>query len=198
MCGGFKFSKNALIALNILYILVGFILIGVATYGKAANLVTSLPIIGGIVACGIFLLVIAIMGLIGAVKHHQVLLFFYMVVLFILFVIQFAIACACLAVNSDTQKTLAVAGWNSADNATKTDVQNAFNCCGFHNTTDSGTECADKCPTCLTCESALENMINYGFRVSGGIGLFFSFTELVGFSVAYRFRHMAAGMNEVQ
>lgn len=54
----------------------GFILIGVATYGKAANLVTSLPIIGGIVACGIFLLVIAIMGLIGAVKHHQVLLFF--------------------------------------------------------------------------------------------------------------------------
>ncbi|XP_057373511.1 tetraspanin-31-like [Daphnia carinata] len=197
MCGGFKFSKNALITLNILYILVGFILIGVATYGKAANLVTSLPIIGGIVACGIFLLVIAIMGLIGAVKHHQVLLFFYMVVLFILFVIQFAIACACLAVNSETQKTLAEAGWNTADNVTHGDVENAFQCCGFHNTTDSPT-CVTKCPTCPTCEEQLETMINYGFRVSGGIGLFFSFTELLGFSVAYRFRHMAAGMNEVQ
>ncbi|KAI9556854.1 hypothetical protein GHT06_016646 [Daphnia sinensis] len=197
MCGGFKFSKNALIALNILYILVGFILIGVATYGKAANLVTSLPIIGGIVACGIFLLVIAIMGLIGAVKHHQVLLFFYMVVLFILFVIQFAIACACLAVNSETQKALAEAGWNGADNATRDDVEKAFHCCGFHNATESST-CSNNCPSCPTCEEKLETMINYGFRVSGGIGLFFSFTELLGFSVAYRFRHMAAGMNEVQ
>lgn len=198
MCGGFKFSKNALIALNILYILVGFILIGVATYGKAANLVTSLPIIGGIVACGIFLLVIAIMGLIGAVKHHQVLLFFYMVVLFILFVIQFAIACACLAVNSDTQKTLAAAGWDNADNATREDVQNAFQCCGFRNITEDES-CTQKCPLCnIPCESKLETMINYGFRVSGGIGLFFSFTELVGFSVAYRFRHMAAGINEMQ
>jgi len=56
--------------------LVGFILIGVATYAKAASVVTSLPIIGGIVACGVFLLIISIMGLIGAVKHHQVLLFF--------------------------------------------------------------------------------------------------------------------------
>lgn len=197
MCGGFKFSKNALIALNILYILVGFILIGVATYGKAANLVTSLPIIGGIVACGIFLLVIAIMGLIGAVKHHQVLLFFYMVVLFILFVVQFAIACACLAVNSETQKKLAEVGWDSADNATRDDVEKAFHCCGFRNATESAT-CSTNCPTCPTCEDQLETMINYGFRVSGGIGLFFSFTELLGFSVAYRFRHMAAGMNEVQ
>jgi tetraspanin-13/31 len=76
------------------------------------------------------------------------------------------------------QNTLAVAGWNSADNATKADVENNFKCCGFHNTTDSGTGCAEKFSDRPTCESALENMINYGFRVSGGIGLFFSFTEV--------------------
>jgi tetraspanin-13/31 len=76
------------------------------------------------------------------------------------------------------QNTLAVAGWNSADNATKADVEKNFKCCGFHNTTDSGTGCAEEFRDRPTCESALENMINYGFRVSGGIGLFFSFTEV--------------------
>ena len=33
---------------------------------------TSLPIVGGITACGIFLLMISVIGLIGAVRHHQV------------------------------------------------------------------------------------------------------------------------------
>lgn len=55
---------------------VAFILIGVAVYGKASALVTNLPIIGGILACGVILILISILGLIGAVKHHQVLLFF--------------------------------------------------------------------------------------------------------------------------
>lgn len=199
MCGGFQFSKNALVALNILYILVGFILIGVATYGKTTSLVTSLPIIGGIVACGVFLLMISIMGLIGAVKHHQVLLFFYMVVLFLLFIIQFSIACACLAVDQDTQINLAEEGWKHSNNQTKMEVQNVFQCCGFKNATADGLPCPTSCsiPQCPTCMEKLEKVINQGFRASGGIGLFFSFTEILGFSVAYRFRNMANGMNEV-
>ena len=52
--------------------MVSFILIGVATYGKTSNEVKSLPIIGGIAACGVFLLAVSIVGLIGAVRHHQV------------------------------------------------------------------------------------------------------------------------------
>lgn len=55
---------------------VGFLLMGVAVYGRAASIVTNLPIIGGILACGVFLILISILGLAGAVKHHQVMLFF--------------------------------------------------------------------------------------------------------------------------
>jgi hypothetical protein len=36
---------------------------------------TNRGTIGGIIFCGVFLLVIAILGLIGTFKHHQVLLF---------------------------------------------------------------------------------------------------------------------------
>jgi hypothetical protein len=60
----------------VIFQLVAFILIGVAVYGRASAIVTNLPIIGGILACGVFLILISILGLIGAIKHHQVLLFF--------------------------------------------------------------------------------------------------------------------------
>ena len=44
--------------------------------GKVSGIVTSLPIIGGITACGIFLLIVSIIGLIGAMRHHQVVYIF--------------------------------------------------------------------------------------------------------------------------
>uniref|UniRef100_A0A2K5Q4X1 Tetraspanin 31 n=3 Tax=Platyrrhini TaxID=9479 RepID=A0A2K5Q4X1_CEBIM len=76
VCGGFACSKNALCALNVVYMLVGLLLIGVAAWGKGLGLVSSIHIIGGVMAVGVFLLLIAVAGLVGAVNHHQVLLFF--------------------------------------------------------------------------------------------------------------------------
>lgn len=54
----------------------GLLLIGVAAWGKGFDIVSSIRIIGGVLAVGIFLLLIAVVGLVGAVHHHQVLLFF--------------------------------------------------------------------------------------------------------------------------
>ncbi|XP_012221523.1 tetraspanin-31-B isoform X2 [Linepithema humile] len=204
MCGGFTCSKNALTALNILYIVVAFILIGVAVYGRASALVTNLPIIGGILACGVILFLISILGLIGAVKHHQVLLFFYMLILFLLFLIQFSIACACLAVNTKQQEQLAEEGWTRVELDLKTKVENTFNCCGFNNTNDANLACKDptkvccpttdvnlmsNCPPCPTCMHKLQSTIDYAFKLCGSIGLFFSFTEFVGVWLTVRYRN---------
>ena len=70
--------------------------------------ITSLPIVGGITASGVFLLFISVVGLIGAMKHHQVMLFFYMVVLFFIFIIQFSCSCAALTMadNSHDQHVI--------------------------------------------------------------------------------------------
>ncbi|KAG5346094.1 TSN31 protein, partial [Acromyrmex charruanus] len=200
MCGGFTCSKNALTALNILYIVVAFILIGVAVYGRASALVTNLPIIGGILACGVILFLISILGLIGAVKHHQVLLFFYMLILFLLFLIQFSIACACLAVNTKQQEQLAEQGWRRVGPDLRAKVQTTFNCCGFNSTTDnSGGPCDEVnkicCPssdppcTCPPCMHKLQSTIDYAFKLCGSIGLFFSFTEFVGVWLTVRYRN---------
>ncbi|KAK7092992.1 tetraspanin-13-like isoform X1 [Littorina saxatilis] len=214
--GGFSCSKNALIVLNVIYILVSFILIGVAAYGRVVAVVTSLTLVGSLIACGVFLFIISLIGLIGAAKHNQVLLFFYMIILFLLFLLQFALACACLAVNADQKDALAEQGWRLASNDTRRDVQHQFNCCGFqdpellynetmgHPPCITVAPCCDKnpeaqccrvesngtgpCP-CDTCLAKMRPVIYSAFSATGGVGLFFSLTEIIGVWLAMRYRN---------
>ncbi|XP_059046454.1 tetraspanin-13 isoform X2 [Achroia grisella] len=207
MCGGFTCSKNALIALNVLYVVVASILISVAVYGQASSVGGNLPIVGGILACGVFLILISLLGLAGAVKHHQVMLFFYMVILFLLFLVQFSVACACLAVNSDQQETIAQQGWKKVNKDVKEQVQERFQCCGFQssiqpvNSTDDNPSCElvhkiccnnmHNVPNCK-CEPCMEKLketIDNAFKLCGGIGLFFSFTEFLGVWLTVRYRN---------
>ncbi|MCL4145698.1 UNVERIFIED_CONTAM: hypothetical protein GTU68_004714, partial [Idotea baltica] len=87
---------------------VAITLISVAAYAKLASIVSSTSLVSVIIACGVFLLLISIVGIIAASKHHQVLLFFYMIILFLIFIIQFSVACACLAINESQQNAIAM------------------------------------------------------------------------------------------
>ncbi|KAG8004976.1 Tetraspanin-31 [Nibea albiflora] len=75
-CAGFTCSKHSLCVLNILYVMVSLLMIGIAAWGKWFGLVSSFQVVGGIIGVGVFLFFVALAGLIGAMKHHQVLLFF--------------------------------------------------------------------------------------------------------------------------
>lgn len=168
---------------------VGSLLIGCAVYG---NRYSDLPILPSVIACGIVLISLSILGLYGAFKHHQVSLFFYMIILFCLFIVQFAIACSCLAVNKQQQEIFAEQGWNTISDDLKSEVQTTFTCCGFNSTAtntndhppcDAVTKIC--CPigsplncSCSPCLPKLKDTIDSAFRVSGSIGLFFSFTEV--------------------
>ncbi|KAG5318176.1 TS31B protein, partial [Acromyrmex heyeri] len=123
-----------------------------------------------------------------------------MLILFLLFLIQFSIACACLAVNTKQQEQLAEQGWRRVGPDLRAKVQTTFNCCGFNSTTDnSGGPCDEKicCPssdppmpcTCPPCMHKLQSTIDYAFKLCGSIGLFFSFTEFVGVWLTVRYRN---------
>ncbi|XP_001357951.3 tetraspanin-31-A isoform X1 [Drosophila miranda] len=211
MCGGFTCSKNALIALNILYVMIGFLLIGVGVYARAASIVTNLPIVGGILACGVILICISMLGLAGAVKHHQVMLFFYMIILFMLFLIQFSIASSCLAVNSEQQQQFAEQGWMTVPPELRQQVQESLHCCGFNATSSINLPTSPLAPTdepscelvnrkcceqsndvdchCPACGPMLEDKIDYAFKLCGGLGIFFSFTEVLAVFLARRYRN---------
>ena len=74
--------------------------------GKVSGIITSLPIIGGITFSGVFLLFVSVLGIIGAMKQHQVMLFIYMIILFFIFIIQFSCSCAALSVSEADQRTI--------------------------------------------------------------------------------------------
>ncbi|TSL61196.1 Tetraspanin-31 [Bagarius yarrelli] len=194
VCGGFTCSKNALCALNVVYMLVGLLLIGVAAWGKGFGIVSSIHIIGGVIAVGFFLLLIAIVGLIGALHHHQ-----YMVILFIVFLFQFGVSCSCLAVNQDQQEKLLNSTWSFMSNPTKIDLENKLDCCGLFNNTvnrhsfeTDASLCKASClntHSCKTCGFKMLQHASEALKILGGVGLFFSFTEILGVWLAMRYRN---------
>ena len=258
-----SFNKKALIGINIAYVLVAFILIGVATYGKNSDQMTSLPIVGGIMACGIFLLLVAVLGVLATFKQSQLMLFCYMIILLVIFVLQFSISCACLGVDKEREQRLAKKAWDLSNYSPFDAIHDAekhFECCGYDDddqrrnpinirnessewwdeikwciseidsckvnevttvvpptetvpptptvpptTTGSSvpTATTEVAPTkvslksrnleewkltCPTCESALDEKIDDAFNASGGLGLFFAFTELFAIILAYIYR----------
>ncbi|XP_056113997.1 tetraspanin-31 [Rhinichthys klamathensis goyatoka] len=199
VCGGFTCSKNALCSLNVVYMLVGLLLIVVAAWGKGFGIVSSIHIIGGVIAVGFFLLLISIVGLIGAVHHHQVMLFFYMVILFIVFLFQFGVSCSCLAMNQGQQEKLLTSSWRIMSNDTRISLEKKLDCCGLFNNTHPQTDfvsdlnlCESLCvgkKSCLTCGEKMLQHSSEALKILGGVGLFFSFTEILGVWLAMRYRN---------
>uniref|UniRef100_A0A8C7V3C0 Tetraspanin 31 n=1 Tax=Oncorhynchus mykiss TaxID=8022 RepID=A0A8C7V3C0_ONCMY len=168
--------------------LVGLLLIGVAAWGKGFGIVSSIHIIGGVIAVGVFLLLISIVGLIGALNHHQVMLFFYMVILFLVFLFQFGVSCSCLAINKGQQVKLLSATWALMSNDTRLGVENKLNCCGLLNNNQSKEQfnedvklCNAPCKhggECFNCGDLMLQHAAEALKILGAVGLFFSFTEV--------------------
>ncbi|NP_956575.1 tetraspanin-31 [Danio rerio] len=199
VCGGFTCSKNALCSLNVVYMLVGLLLIVVAAWGKGFGIVSSIHIIGGVIAVGFFLQLIAIVGLIGAVHHHQVMLFFYMVILFVVFLFQFGVSCSCLAMNQGQQEKLLESSWKIMSNDTRISLEKKLDCCGLFNSTNLQADimsdlhlCTSPCTQkkeCVTCGPKMLQYSSEALKILGGVGLFFSFTEILGVWLAMRYRN---------
>ncbi|NXQ00337.1 TSN13 protein, partial [Vidua macroura] len=160
--------------------LVSLLLIGIAAWGIGFGLISSFRVVGVVIAVGVFLFFIALVGLIGAVKHHQVLLFFYMIILLLVFIVQFSVSCACLALNEEQQSELL-----------EGDIERNLNCCGFRVFYPNETCAADCLRTlhCRPCAPIMEEYSGMVLRFVGGIGLFFSFTEILGVWLTYRYRN---------
>ncbi|XP_033611811.1 tetraspanin-13, partial [Fukomys damarensis] len=171
--------------------LVSLLLIGIAAWGIGFGLISSLRVVGVVIAVGIFLFLIALVGLIGAVKHHQVLLFFYMIILLLVFIVQFSVSCACLALNQEQQRQLLEVGWNNTASA-RNDIQRNLDCCGFRSFSPNDTclaSCVKDGHLCPPCAPIIGRYAGEVLRFVGGIGLFFSFTEILGVWLTYRYRN---------
>ncbi|WAR04259.1 TSN31-like protein [Mya arenaria] len=152
--------------------IVSFILIGVGAYAKAAAVIVSLSVVGVV----------------------------------------------CLAVNKNQQIDLMRKAWMTSSNYTKSSFQEQLDCCGFedpnlnssaplgHPTCSKLPCCSDSKDSCCTsdmtvtltatqcsCQPCLQKAneaITTAFGWSGSLGLIFSFTEILGVWLAFRYRHL--------
>ncbi|KRZ63055.1 Tetraspanin-31, partial [Trichinella nativa] len=196
MITGFFCLKNALIALNSFYLMLGCILISLGAYNNAAGIVPSLSVNGGVTTVGVFLLLVAILGIYGTVKHHQVALFFYMILLSFIFLIQIFVAVACLALNENSVHDAAKIGWTAASSETRCYAEKKLNCCGFESK-EADTECESwSCENKDPCWPIIRSALVEAMQSAGGVGLFFSFTEIAGIWFALRYRNMVNPMRD--
>ncbi|KAL6727534.1 hypothetical protein Aduo_009404 [Ancylostoma duodenale] len=189
---GYDFIQKALQSLNVFYVAIGILLICTSAYAKSASIVTSVSVLGGIIAAGVFLILVALLGMYGTRKQNQAALFFYMIILSCVFVIQFIVAIVCLGnVSEASLQELVTSGWAASDQAVKLDAQKAFGCCGLDFADMQKQDCR-KLPCWNQCEPCLPVIVsvtsNNLVRV-GLLGLFFSFSEVFGVWLAYQFRN---------
>lgn len=114
-----------------------------------------------------------------------------MIILLLVFIVQFSVSCACLALNQGQQSQLLEVGWNNTASA-RNDIQRNLNCCGFRNFNPNDT-CLASCfkdgHSCPPCAPIIGRYAGEVLRFVGGIGLFFSFTEILGVWLTYRYRN---------
>jgi len=165
------------------------------------------------------LLLISFLGIFAAIKHHQVLLFFYIVILFLLFIIQFCVSIACLSVTEHQVNTAINEQWLIEQNKSSystilKNAESSFQCCGWdldsvvnstenaqtnYNSCLSNNDCISPTAnsttvspihnTCSYCKDVIPAVSSSVLEATGGIGLFFSFTEMLGVWLAVRFRN---------
>ncbi|KAG8452561.1 hypothetical protein GDO86_004374 [Hymenochirus boettgeri] len=129
-------------------------------------------------------------------------LFIYMVVLILVFIFQFIVSCSCLAMNRSQQEQFLNATWSRMSDDTRLNLETTLECCGFLNTTDAREQfktdvarCSKKLncslypQKCLSCGEKMLTHADEALKILGGVGLFFSFTEILGVWLAFRYRN---------
>ncbi|XP_029362329.1 tetraspanin-31 isoform X2 [Echeneis naucrates] len=106
---------------------------------------------------------------------------------------------ALCSLNVVYMEALLNSAWNILLNDTKIDLESQLNCCGLLNVTTKRTEFeqdVQNCPAickkesvCFSCGDKMLNHATEALKILGGVGLFFSFTEILGVWLAVRYRN---------
>ncbi|XP_023563050.1 tetraspanin-31 isoform X2 [Octodon degus] len=111
-------------------------------------------------------------------------------------VYMFGISCSCLAINRSKQTDIINTSWGVMSNKTRHELERSFDCCGLFNLTTQYQDdvscnalCKNRSSTCQMCGEKFLKHSDEALKISGGVGLFFSFTEILGVWLAMRFRN---------
>jgi len=191
------FWRRLLIIFNLFYILLAFIFLFFAIYSRVNSLIIDLHLFVGLIILSLYLIFLSIFGIIAVVKHHQVFLFFYIILLSILFLFQFILACTYLAIRGEKKYDLLKNNYQKSIDP----IQIKYICCGFDNsTTFNRSETCKNLPCCQSpnqcCETApmcyplLSHELDKNLKIIGSIMLIFTLTQIIAIYMTLKFRNI--------
>jgi len=145
-CG--KFLRYLVIFINLFFIIIGFILLVYGAYvannSTTATSFTGTSWAGFVVALGIFVMLIGIIGLVGAKWQNRVILVFYFIVIILLFILTLSCGAWILSLEGK-ESSLVTTAWNAAPSSLRKTAQTQYFCCGLNGVND--TTAVLPCPT---------------------------------------------------
>ena len=108
---------------NAIFQVLEIVIIIVAAIARVGSYVTNIPLLGGVLACGIILLLGAILGIVGTARLSYIALRVYIPLLLCLVIVQFAVSVSALAMKSNEMDSLLAKGWCSLDVVAKNKIQ---------------------------------------------------------------------------
>lgn len=195
----FRFYRRILILFNVFYFLLALTFLFLALFTRFRSSIIDLHLLIGLIVISTYLIILSSFGLFAVLKHHQVFLFFYIILLSILFLFQFTLACTYLFMRSEKKSELIKSNYDQNRDL----IQNKYQCCTYDNQTASSDErraicgklsccstrdrCCESLPTCIIM---LKNELDKNLKIVGSLMLIFTLTEIVAVYLTLRFRNL--------
>lgn len=134
-CAG-KTFKYFLAGLNLLFIVLCFIGLGIGAYALNSEIseLVSVWFSAGVIVCA-FVILIALIGLIGALKEWRPVLYVYAFTLSVLTIVALILAIYAIS-QKGAEEHIITPAWKSATDNTRSNLQTTFECCGLWTPTD--------------------------------------------------------------
>ncbi|UJR09488.1 hypothetical protein I4U23_013726 [Adineta vaga] len=193
----FLFWRRLLIIFNIFYIILAFVFFFFAIFTRVNSAIIDLHLFVGLIILSLYLFFSSCFGLFAVIKHHQVFLFFYIILLVILFLFQFILACTYLTIRGEKKHDLLKTSYLKSTDR----IQSKYNCCGFDNSTEfNRKQTCGNLPCCQTsnqccellpmCHSLLQETLNKNLKIIGSIILIFTLTQIIAIYLTLKFRNI--------
>jgi len=174
--------KHSLLWGNLAVLLIGAVLLGFGVYTLVGptdlSFLSSASQQVSIAALVVGCLVVALsfLGCCGACCESRLLIGLFLVGLLLLMLAEFAIAGVAYVRRNDISDTLGLA-WNEATDATKIQVQNSFQCCGWDNITEQVRPCNYTIP----CGQQIISEVQNNLLALGIVGIIVAIIQVLAF-----------------
>jgi len=191
--GCFKWS---LLFANTLFLIFGVVLMSVGAYAlnNPVGALSGQTLPQGLIAMGVFIMFVSLLGGISAWVESRNLLFIYFFFLLLFTIILFCVGIAVYVKRNDSA-TYINEGWTAANTDLRRSLQSAFSCCGLltwndsqavlpcpgYSFSSSGAIIATPPPSFMVgCSAALQSSFNSSFTTAGGCAIAFAVIMILG------------------